>query len=207
MRNYIFIILSFIFSYNLSAQKNSGEIPLFLRGVCEWENLCLEVDNRAKISIFNELSYVSHFKIKSVEKKVIEHKTQDTTNIYFLDYDTLGLLKRELTKFRLLEQQYCFETNYFYSEKGFLLNVESFFCAIIHSVGKAEILPVKEVREYDSHSNLKEKKGYYFSTKNDKNPNYRQLYTYNKYGLIKQIDIYKGKKLVSTEMFEYNYYN
>lgn len=203
MRYWTIFILIFLCKFGNNIQVE-GQSPLYVYGIVEWEILCAKVDRQIKTSHAStpKLSFIVNKVIKHVEK--LEIIGSDTTNTYFLTYNRQGWLSTMRTQY--LDTRYCIETRFSYTDQGYLSDEESTFCGFVDPGNmNVTILPTKEVLVWSDRNRLQVRKLYYSATKRQK-PHLKEIYNYNERGLIEQIKIYKGKKLLKQQLFRYKYY-
>jgi hypothetical protein len=154
IRNKLILISILLFVQSLCAQKQVFS-KLTLRGLTEWENLIVETSLSTKADQEYKNSFVTHFKIKTVEKTNICYKDSvvgDTDKMYLLEYDANGLLKFEHAKYNRFSSKegYCYTMTYLYDSLGSFISKHLSSCAIID--GAAEVVPLylNEVSEYSS---------------------------------------------------------
>jgi hypothetical protein len=227
IRNKLILILVLLFTQSLCAQKQDFS-KLTLRGLTEWENLIIETSLRTKAIQENKNSFVTHFKIKTVEKTNVCYKDSvvgDTDKMYLLEYDTIGLLKLEYAKYNCFSSKegYCYTMTYLYDSLGSFISKPLSSCAIID--GAAEVVPLylNEVSEYSS-NRLLIKKEVFVSKQMNQNElsttevykakhNYNKdvpyktfYYFYNENNLLIRIEEYSENVLKKVSLFNYTYY-
>ena len=110
------LISILLFAQSICAQKQDLS-KLTLRGLTEWENLIVETSLSTNANQEHKNSFVTHFKIKTVEKTNVWYKDSvagDTKKMYLLEYDANGLLKFEYSKYNRLsyKEGYCYAMTY-----------------------------------------------------------------------------------------------
>ena len=175
-----------------------------IKGVQDWEKIISETTLDGVCNIKRDNSFVKYFKIKNVEKIEIKFNNKinsDTSHIYLLQYDTLGFLLTEKTKF--FKNNYCFTTYYKYDSKGFLIGKETEYCAIIDGVGDTYLLP-DDVKSYYKNSLLQSKE---FLLNDIKIPFKVYNYYYNNNKLLEKIEIEEDDLEKTTiVLFKYSFY-
>ncbi len=225
--NKLILILVLLFAQSLFAQKQDFS-KLTLRGLTEWENLIIETSLSTKADQEYKNSFVTHFKIKSVEKTNVWYRDSvagDTDKMYLLEYDVSGLLKFEHAKYNRFSSKegYCYTMTYLYDSLGSFISKHLSSCAIID--GTAEVVPLylNEVSEYSS-NRLLIKKAVFVSKQmnqnelsttevykakniNNKDVPYKTFYYfYNESDLLIRIEEYSENSLQKVSLFNYTYY-
>ena len=199
MRTTIVLLLICQFSYS-QTQWNDTVANTSIKGLHEWEKLISETTLRGKYDIFMKNSFVTHFKIETVEELEInymKHKKSDTNKCFLLKYDTNGLLIEESSMFR--SNHYCFLTNYKYDTNGNCVGKETQYCAIIDRVITDLVLLPNIEKVYYKNSIIQRKE--LFITPNSK-PYYVYNYFYSNRNLLEKIEI----KSIKTILFKYTFY-
>lgn len=227
IRNKLILIFVFLFTQSLCAQKQDFS-KLTLRGLTEWENLIIETSLSTKANPEHKNSFVTHFKIKTVEKTNVSYKNLtavDTNKMYLLEYDTVGLLKFEHAQYNRFRSKegYCYTMTYLFDSLGSFISKHLSTCAIID--GAAEVVPLylNEVSEYSSNLLLIKKEVFdskqmnqnefatteVYKAKNSENkdvPYKTFYYFYNENNLLIRIEEYSENTLQKVSLFNYTYY-
>jgi hypothetical protein len=168
-----------------------------IRGWNDWELIISETSLRGKVDYPGDNSFIRLFKINTVEVvslKSSSDRCYDTTNTYFLEYDTIGLLRKT-------KQHHC-ETTYFYDSIGNLITSNTICHALIEVVGDVEILPTVE-KKYYSPTFLTRKE---FYIKDNRKPYKVFKYFYTKNLLLDKIIINETNIPQKEIIFNYNYF-
>lgn len=194
--NFCFIIAN---SQSLENIKNTS-----IKGIQDWEKIISETTLDGVYNIERDNSFVKYFKIKNVEKIEIKFNNKinpDTSHIYLLQYDTLGLLLTEKTKY--FKNNYCFTTYYKYDSNEFLIGKKTTFCAIIDGIGSSYLLP-NVIKSYFKNSLLQRKE---FLLADKRSPFKVYYYYYNNDKLLEKIEIKEDYlKTPTIVLFKYSYY-
>lgn len=227
IRNKLILILVFLFAQSLVAQ-NQDFSKLTLRGLTEWENLIIETSLSTKANQEHKNSFVTHFKIKTVEKTNVWYKDSaagDMKKMYLLEYDTVGLLKFEHSKHNCFSSKegYCYAMTYLYDSLGSFISKHLSSCAIIDGAAEAIPLYLNAVSEYSSNRLLIKKEVFVSKQMNqielsttevykakhgyNKDVPYKTLYYfYNENDLLIRIEEYSENTLKKVSLFDYTYY-
>jgi hypothetical protein len=225
IRNKLILILVLLLAQNLGAQ-NQDFSKLALRGMTEWENLIIETSLSTKASKENKNSFVTHYKIKSVEKTTICYKDSavgDANKMYLLEYDANGLLKFEHTCYVYPGKNYLYSTCYLYNTLGFFSSKFQLFNSIedtteyIYRLRHESPPPLYKV-VYRKNVLIKKeyfiKQGCFYRLSklyrtifNLKNVPYKSFhYFYNENNMLIRIEEYSENTLQKVSLFNYTYY-
>lgn len=187
----------------ITAQKNLPSVPLYLPGSSAWGRLAVELDDGIKLGLGHENNLVAYCQIKSVEELQLTYKKNKVSASKYVqkwDFNSRGELETFHSQYVESKKDYCWTVTYSYNEKGYLINEEAVFCAIIDKVGAVVFTPDSDKRLYDGGKLIK--KTIYYG-----NDSYERLvYSYNSSGLISSVKTYAGKKLIRETIYEYTYF-
>lgn len=225
IRNKLILILIFLFAQSLYAQKQDFS-KLTLRGLTEWENLIIETSLSTKADQEYKNSFVTHFKIKSVEKTNICYKDSvvgDTDKMYLLEYDVNGLLKFEHSWYVFPCKNYLYSTYYFYNTLGVFTSKHQFRNSVedttdyVYSLSDECPPPLYKVVYRKKVLIKKEyfiKQGHFYrllklyrTIFHIRNVPYKSVhYVYNENNLLIRIEEYSENSLQKVSLFNYTYY-
>lgn len=220
IRNKLILISILLFAQSLYAQKQDFS-KLTLRGLTEWENLIIETSLSTKADQEYKNSFVTHFKIKTVEKTNVWYRDtvrERTQKSYLLEYDTNGLLNAEHS----IEGGYS--SYYYYNSLNLLRSNFSLQCAIIDNTGDTLIILGDEYQypytfyKVPYYKDKLIKKDFYIVRcqkfqeifgipfRFDKEPYKTFYYFYNESDLLIRIEEYSENSLQKVSLFNYTYY-
>jgi len=223
--NKLILISILLFAQSICAQKQDLS-KLTLRGLTEWENLIVETSLSTNANQEHKNSFVTHFKIKTVEKTNVCYKDSvvgDTDKMYLLVYDTVGLLRFEHSDYVFPGKNYRNSACYYYDTLGHfqikvttLNSVEDtteYIYSLRHNcppplykvVCRKEVLLKEEYFIKQGHfyrlSNL------YKTIFHIRNVPYKSVhYFYNENDLLIKIEEYSENTFQKVSLFNYTYY-
>jgi hypothetical protein len=168
-----------------------------IRGWNDWELTISETFLRGRVNYLGDNSFIKFFKVNSVEAISLKSSSDhlyDTTNIYFLEYDTIGLLRKS-------KQNHC-ETTYYYDSTCNYIAENTICDVLVEVVRDVEILPTVEKKYYNT-SFLTRKELY---TKDKRKPYKILKYYYAKNLLLYKIIINETNIPQKEIIFNYKYF-